>query len=65
MIGDNGHGFDVAEARSNRQRGLTNLNSRAEAIGGTMSLNSEPGAGTRLELRIPISSPSPSEAPGL
>ena len=65
VIGDNGRGFDVAEARSNRQRGLTNLNSRAEAIGGTMSLNSEPGAGTRLELRIPISSPSPSEAPGL
>ena len=55
VIGDNGRGFDVTEVRSSRQRGLINLNARAEAIGGTMNLNSEPGAGTRLELLIPIS----------
>jgi signal transduction histidine kinase len=55
VIGDNGRGFDVAAARSSRQRGLTNLHSRAEAIGGTLNLKSEPGAGTRLEVTVPVS----------
>ncbi len=63
VIGDNGRGFDVSEARSSRQRGLTNLYARAEAVGGTMKLNSEPGAGTRLELAIPIATQA-SGAPG-
>jgi len=54
VIGDNGRGFDVTETRSNRQRGLTNLRSRADAIGGRLLLTSEPGAGTRLELAIPL-----------
>jgi signal transduction histidine kinase len=53
VIGDNGRGFDVAEEHSTNQRGLTNLRSRAEAVGGTMSLTSELGQGTRLELLIP------------
>jgi signal transduction histidine kinase len=54
VIRDNGRGFDVARERNSRQRGLTNLRSRAEAIGGTMTLTSDPGRGTRLELLIPI-----------
>jgi signal transduction histidine kinase len=54
VIGDNGRGFDVVEARSARQRGLTNLHSRAEALRGTLNLESEPGAGTRVELRVPL-----------
>jgi signal transduction histidine kinase len=62
VIGDNGRGFDVGEARSSRQRGLTNLHSRAEAVGGTLNLNSEPGAGTRLELTIPLVADEPGAA---
>ena len=54
MIGDNGRGFDVAQERSTRHHGLSNLRSRAEGIGGTMNIASEPGLGTRLELLIPI-----------
>ena len=54
-IGDNGRGFDVNEGRTSGHRGLTNLRSRAEAMGGTMTLSSKPGAGTRLELAIPTS----------
>jgi len=54
VIGDNGRGFDIAEERSARQRGLTNLHSRAEAIGGTLNVDSEPGAGTRVELTVPL-----------
>jgi signal transduction histidine kinase len=52
-IMDNGHGFDVTEARSSSHRGLMNLTARSAAIGATMSLESEPRRGTRLELQIP------------
>ena len=52
-IKDNGHGFDVNEARSSSHRGLMNLTARSAAIGATMSLESETGRGTRLELKIP------------
>ena len=52
VIGDNGHGFDVVQSRSPRQRGLANLHSRADVMGAKLSLNSEPGAGTRLELAV-------------
>jgi signal transduction histidine kinase len=54
VIGDNGRGFDVDAARSSRQRGLTNLRARAEAVGGQLTLTSEPGAGTRVAAQIPI-----------
>jgi signal transduction histidine kinase len=54
VIGDNGRGFDVGHARSSRQHGLTNLHSRAEAVGGSLHVESEPGAGTRLEATIPL-----------
>ena len=62
VIGDNGQGFDVSQARSSRQRGLGNLRSRSEAIGGELNLTSEPGAGTRLEVIVPLQAPTP--APG-
>ncbi len=53
IIGDNGRGFDASEARGRQQHGLANLRSRAEAMGGSLIVQSEPGAGTRLEARIP------------
>jgi len=53
VIGDNGRGFDVSQPRSTRQHGLTNLKARAEAAGGSLTLTSEAGAGTRLEVEIP------------
>ena len=55
-IGDNGRGFDPNEGRTSRQRGLTNLRSRAMAAGGTLTIASEPGVGTRLVAEIPIKS---------
>jgi len=55
-VSDNGRGFDPNRARTPRQRGLTNLHSRATAAGGTLTIISEPGAGTQLEAKIPIKS---------
>ena len=57
VIGDNGRGFDIDAERSSRQRGLNNLRARAEAVGGRLTLTSEPGAGTRVAAEIPITGP--------
>jgi len=49
---DNGKGFDArGEAAGN---GLRNMRRRAEALGGTLQIDSAPGHGTRLELSFPI-----------
>ena len=53
VITDNGRGFDPAHARAGGH-GLRNLQSRAEALGGSLVVHSRPGAGTTLEARIPV-----------
>jgi len=54
VIGDNGRGFETSVARRVGQHGLTNLQSRAEALGGSLTIHSEPAAGTRLTAHIPL-----------
>jgi signal transduction histidine kinase len=39
--------------------GLTGLRDRIEAIGGRMSLHSPPGAGTAVEIALPLADPAP------
>jgi two-component system, NarL family, sensor histidine kinase DevS len=51
QVSDDGRGFDT----TSHQGGLRNFRERAEAHGGRFSLHSEPGAGTRLDWRIPLS----------
>ena len=53
-VADDGVGFDP-QARRHRARrlGLTSMHERAEAIGGTLTIDSTPGAGTVVELRAP------------
>ena len=55
-VSDNGRGFVTGEPRSSSQHGLANLNARAETLGGTMTTKSEQGAGTRLEVELPLAS---------
>jgi signal transduction histidine kinase len=50
-IGDNGSGFD-ARARA-EGHGIVSMRSRAEGLGGKLSIESGNGHGTRLEVRIP------------
>ena len=54
-VRDDGKGIDQQHVNAGRSRhwGLTNMRERAEEIGGTLSLWSEKGAGTEVELRIP------------
>jgi signal transduction histidine kinase len=59
-IKDNGKGFDVAGARRAKSQsggvGLLNMRSRAQMLGGDLSIEARPGAGTRVILTIPRSS---------
>jgi signal transduction histidine kinase len=52
-ISDDGVGFDVIAAWG-RGLGLISMNERVEAIGGSMTIRSSPGAGTRLEVAVPV-----------
>ncbi len=51
MIRDNGAGFDLEKQQ--RGMGLGNMSARAAEAGGTLDLNSGPGAGTKVVLSIP------------
>ena len=51
-VTDDGIGFDTARVRSTAH-GLLGMHYRVEAEGGRMTLESTPGNGTRIEVRLP------------
>ena len=54
-VRDDGVGFAVGEESSSPGgMGLQTMRERAEALGGTLSVASTPGAGTVVEARLPI-----------
>lgn len=55
-IGDDGVGFDRSHASQSAPRsfGLTGMRERAEALGGTLHIQSLPGMGTRVILTVPL-----------
>lgn len=56
LIRDNGTGFDYEKiSRTGQGIGLRSLNNRAEAFGGSMTVQSEAENGTALLFRIPLS----------
>jgi signal transduction histidine kinase len=53
-VADDGRGFDAAaRAVRGRRLGLTSMEERAAELGGRLSISSQPGAGTRVELEVP------------
>ena len=52
-IEDNGIGFDPDGVVKLGHQGLANTRARAENIGGTVVIDSKPGAGTRVVVRVP------------
>ncbi len=50
-VQDDGRGFDVTTPNSGH--GLHNIPQRAEELGGTFDLNSAPGGGTKVVIRLP------------
>jgi NarL family two-component system sensor histidine kinase LiaS len=55
IVEDTGKGF--APASIKRGNGLENYRERMKTCGGTVSLITAPGEGTRLEFRIPLPPP--------
>ena len=53
VIADNGTGFDPAAPRGLGHQGLRNMRTRAISIGATLVVDSHPGAGTRIIVRVP------------
>jgi signal transduction histidine kinase len=53
MIEDNGVGLDPAGVVRLGHQGLANTRQRAGQIGGAITIDSEPGAGTRVNVRVP------------
>lgn len=51
-VEDDGQGFDISSAQ--KGRGLRSQVKRAERLGGTLHLETRPGQGTRLSLRLPV-----------
>ena len=53
VVRDNGTGGASLEAGT----GMLGISDRVEAVGGTLELESPPGAGTTLTMRIPLGVP--------
>jgi signal transduction histidine kinase len=54
-IRDNGRGFDLEEAKAGRSLGLVGMQERALLLNGELKVESVPGTGTTMTLRIPLS----------
>jgi signal transduction histidine kinase len=53
-VADDGGGFDpTARVLRARRLGLTSMQDRAEALGGTLTIESSPGTGTTVTLQVP------------
>jgi signal transduction histidine kinase len=52
-VADDGRGFDVSTTI--RGNGLTNMEDRLDALGGTLQIASSPGNGTTLRMILPVS----------
>lgn len=59
MVEDDGVGFDSEATRSAEHLGLLGLRERAEALGGTLTLECAPGAGATVVVEVPIVDPHP------
>jgi signal transduction histidine kinase len=53
-VTDTGKGFDVSAPRSPESFGLLAMGERADALGGSVRVHSTPGAGTRVEVSLPL-----------
>lgn len=60
-VRDDGRGFDPAlvVASGARGRGLAGIRDRARALGGTAEVESAPGEGTTVSVRLPVAGPEP------
>lgn len=53
VLSDDGCGFDAADPRFRWSHGLTGMRQRVRSLGGTIEIDSAPGAGTTLRVTVP------------
>ena len=58
-VSDDGRGFDVATVGRGSSFGLVGMRERVLMMGGTLDIDSAPGEGTTLSVRIPLGVASP------
>jgi signal transduction histidine kinase len=67
-VNDDGRGFDAARAldtaAAQGHLGVVGMRERVRARGGTFQLVSRPGAGTTVEVSLPIAAVRPLAGPG-
>ena len=57
VVEDDGAGFDVAAARNEEKSlGLASMEERASLLGGVLTIESQPGAGTTIVAEVPLDS---------
>jgi signal transduction histidine kinase len=54
-VSDAGAGFDLQAARTDRGLGLVSMEERVRLVGGELSIDTQPGRGTRLHARVAYS----------
>jgi PAS domain S-box-containing protein len=64
LVSDSGSGFDVQAALRGKGSGLTSMRERVRLVNGTIAIDSKPMAGTRINVRVPLSEQSASRAAG-
>ena len=60
IVEDDGKGYDPEEevfAEGDKGMGVTNMRERAALVGGTLEVESSPGAGTTIFVRVPAAGP--------
>ena len=57
MVEDDGIGFELGQVQRGNHYGLLGLEERAEALHGTLTLESSPGAGTTVVVEVPSADP--------
>ncbi len=58
VVSDNGKGFDINLARSKGTLGMLGMKERALAVNGELIIDSKPGKGTTITVKIPVPNPS-------
>ncbi len=63
VIEDDGRGFDPRQVDTRQHLGVLGMRERAALLGGQVEIESAPGRGTSIFVRIPLASDSEEEAP--
>jgi len=57
IVADDGCGFDPKIVQGNGSLGIVSMRERARMVRGQISVQTRPGEGTRIEVRVPIATP--------